>query len=149
MHSPNTYMHISVQSSIYKSCYFLIYFDATQANLDLFRPRFFCHPPGIPKSGTYSGPRGAPWPGPDASGIAIATMCGSCAPGPQKRQLRPSNVSLYISIMNGRSLAERRAQAWARGASACGHRHGQLGAPRSVNRTGTMADGCSRRWQEY
>jgi len=79
---------------------------------------------------------------PDAPGIAIATMCGSCAPGPQKRQLRPLYVSRYISAMNGRPRAVRGAQAWALGASACGHRHGRRqlrGSPqrephRDVNR---------------
>ena len=62
---------------------------------------------------------------PDAPGIAIATMCGSCAPGPQKRQLRPSNTPLYIFVMVGKSRAVRGAQAWELGTSACGHRHGR------------------------
>ena len=111
--------------SIYKSCYFLIQISASGAILDAFRPRFFRRLPGIPKSGTCSGPRGRPGPVPDAPGIAIAAMCGSCATGPQKRHLRPFYVSLYISGMNGRSRAARGAQAWALGASACGHRHGR------------------------
>jgi len=52
-------------------------------------------------------------------------MCGSCARGPQKRQLRPPNTPLYISVIVGKSRAVRGAQAWALGTSACGHRHGR------------------------
>jgi hypothetical protein len=63
-------------TSINKNPVFVIQISASGANLDAFRPRFFRHLPGIPKSGTCSEPRGAPWPVPDAPGIAIARMCG-------------------------------------------------------------------------